>query len=229
MTGAQPRGFWRDSSLSLVFGGLLLAALGGQAAWGLVGYNEAARTAGLQEVSLLRYVTSSGFAVDVAENWQSEFLQFVLYIGLTVWLVQRGSSESKEPGDEGRESDEEQMVGEYARPDSPAWARAGGWRTRLYSHSLVLVMAVVFLGSWSAQAVAGRVADNEERMRDLLDPVGLGAYLVSPDFWGRTLQNWQSELLAIGTMAVFAIYLRERGSPESKEVGAPHAVTRSSD
>jgi hypothetical protein len=197
--------------------------------WGLLGYNEAARTAGLQEVSFGRYVTSSGFAVDVAENWQSEFLQFVLYIALTVWLVQRGSSESKEPGDEGRESDEKQLIGSFARPDSPAWARAGGWRTRVYSHSLVLVMAVVFLASWSAQAVAGRVADNEERMRELLDPIGLGAYLVSPDFWGRTLQNWQSELLAIGTMAVFAIYLRERGSPESKEVGAPHAVTQSSD
>ena len=229
MTGPRPRGFWRDNSLSLVFGGLLLAALAGQAVWGLAGYNEAARTAGLQEVSFLRYVTSSGFAVDVAENWQSEFLQFVLYIALTVWLVQRGSSESKEPGDEGRESDEQQLVGEFARPDSPVWARVGGWRTRLYSHSLVIVMAVIFLGSWSAQAIAGRVADNEERMRDLLDPIGLGAYLVSPDFWGRTLQNWQSELLAIGTMAVFAIYLRERGSPESKEVGAPHAVTRSSD
>jgi hypothetical protein len=229
MSAQSERGFFRDNSLSLVFGGLLGAALVGQAWWGVVGYNQEARTAGLQEVSWFRYVTSSDFAVDVAENWQSEFLQFVLYIALTVWLVQRGSSESKEPGDEGRESDEEQMVGEYARPDSPAWARAGGWRTRLYSHSLVLVMAVVFLGSWSAQAVAGRVADNEERMRDLLDPVGLGAYLVSPDFWGRTLQNWQSELLAIGTMAVFAIYLRERGSPESKEVGAPHAVTGSSD
>ena len=229
MTSPRPRGFWRDNSLSLVFGGLLLSALAGQAVWGLAGYNEAARTAGLQQVSLLRYVTSSGFAVDVAENWQSEFLQFVLYIALTVWLVQRGSSESKEPGDEGRESDEQQLVGRFARPDSPRWARVGGWRTRLYSHSLVLVMAVVFLGSWSAQAVAGRVADNEERMRDLLDPIGLGAYVVSPDFWGRTLQNWQSELLAIGSMAVFAIYLRERGSPESKEVGAPHGVTRSSD
>jgi membrane protein implicated in regulation of membrane protease activity len=229
MTAPRPRGFWRDNSLSLVFGGLLLAALAGQAVWGLAGYNEAARTAGLQEVSFLRYVTSSGFAVDVAENWQSEFLQFVLYIALTVWLVQRGSSESKEPGEEGRESDEQQLVGEFAKPDSPTWAQVGGWRTRLYSHSLVIVMAVVFLGSWSAQAVAGRVADNEERMRDLLDPIGLGAYLVSPDFWGRTLQNWQSELLAIGTMAVFAIYLRERGSPESKEVGAPHAVTGSSD
>jgi membrane protein implicated in regulation of membrane protease activity len=229
MTAPRPRGFWRDNSLSLVFGGLLLAALAGQAVSGLAGYNEAARTAGLQEVSFLRYVTSSGFAVDVAENWQSEFLQFVLYIALTVWLVQRGSSESKEPGEEGRESDEQQLVGEFAKPDSPTWAQVGGWRTRLYSHSLVIVMAVVFLGSWSAQAVAGRVADNEERMRDLLDPIGLGAYLVSPDFWGRTLQNWQSELLAIGTMAVFAIYLRERGSPESKEVGAPHAVTGSSD
>jgi len=80
MTGPPPRGFWRDNSLSLVFGGLLLAALGGQAVWGMIGYNEAARTAGLQQVSLGRYVTSSGFAVDVAENWQSEFLQFVLYI-----------------------------------------------------------------------------------------------------------------------------------------------------
>jgi hypothetical protein len=230
MSGPPPsRGFWRDNALSLVFGGLLLAALCGQSLSGVVAYNEAARTAGLQQVSLWRYVTSSGFAVDVAENWQSEFLQFVLYIALTVWLVQRGSSESKEPGDEGRESDEQQMVEAYATPGSPAWARVGGWRTRLYSHSLLLVMALLFLGSWSAQAVAGRVAANEERMRDLLDPVGLGAYLVSPDFWGRTLQNWQSEMLAIGSMAVFAIYLRERGSPESKEVGAPHAVTRSSD
>ena len=125
MTGPPPRGFWKDNSLSLVFGGLLLAALTGQAVWGLAGYNEAARTAGLQEVSFWRYVTSSGFAVDVAENWQSEFLQFVLYIALTVWLVQRGSSESKEAGDDGRESDEQQLVGRFARPDSPRWARVG--------------------------------------------------------------------------------------------------------
>jgi len=223
------RSFVRDNGLSLVFGALLLVTLFGQAWWGVRLYNEGARTAGLQEVSLARYVTSSAFAVDVAENWQSEFLQFSLYIALTVWLVQRGSSESKKPGDEGRASDEKQLVGEFARPDSPAWARASGWRRWVYSHSLVTAMALLFLGSWTAQAVAGRVADNEERMRDQLDPLGLGAYLASPDFWSRTLQNWQSELLAIGTMAVFAIFLRERGSPESKEVGAPHSVTSSSD
>jgi hypothetical protein len=223
------RSFVRDNGLSLVFGALLLVTLFGQAWWGVRLYNEGARTAGLQEVSLARYVTSSAFAVDVAENWQSEFLQFSLYIALTVWLVQRGSSESKKPGDEGRGSDEEQLVGEFARPDSPAWARAAGWRRWVYSHSLVTAMALLFVGSWTAQAVAGRVADNEERMRDQLDPLGLGAYLASPDFWSRTLQNWQSELLAIGTMALFAIYLRERGSPESKEVGTPHSVTSSND
>lgn len=221
--------FVRDNSLSIVFGVLLLLAVAGQAVWGLVGYNQAARTAGVQEISFGRYVTSSSFAVDLAENWQSEYLQFTLYILFTVWLVQRGSSESKKPGTSGRESDEEQKVGPYATARSPRWAAAGGWRTGIYSHSLVLVMAVIFVLSWSAQALAGHVANNEERMRDLLDPLSLTAYLGGPDFWGRTLQNWQSELLAIGTMAVFAIYLRERGSPESKPVGTPHDTTTSDD
>lgn len=223
------RSFVKDNALSLAFGALLLVCLIAQALWGVAGYNQAARHAGLQEISLLRYVTSSSFAVDVAENWQSEYLQFTLYILLTIWLVQRGSSESKKPGDEGRQSDAKQYVGEHALPNSPSWVTAGGWRTRVYSHSLVIVMAVIFVVSWLAQFLAGRVAYNEERMRDLLDPLSASAYLASPDFWGRTLQNWQSELLAIGSMAVFAIYLRERGSPESKEVGAPHAATRSDD
>jgi len=217
----------RDHFLSLAFGGLLLASLVGQALVGVVGYNEEARTAGLQEISLGRYVTSSAFAVDVAENWQSEFLQFTLFILLTVWLVQRGSSESKKPGEEGRETDEEQLVGEFARPDSPAWARVGGWRTALYARSLSLVMGAIFLLSWTGQAVAGRVAVNEERLRDLLDPLTLAQYVGGADFWGRTLQNWQSEFLAVGTMVVFAIYLRERGSPESKKVGSPHGETTS--
>lgn len=224
-TEEKRRGFLRDNAMSIAFGLMLLACLVAQALWGLAGYNQSARTAGLQEVSLARYVTSSSFAVDVAENWQSEYLQFTLYILLTIWLGQRGSSESKKPGEEGRESDEDQLVGEHARPDSPRWAAVGGWRTSLFSHSLVIVMATIFVLSWGAQAVAGRVAHNEERMRDLLDPLTLGQYLASPDFWGRTLQNWQSELLAVGSMAIFAVFLRERGSPESKKVGAPNHQT----
>lgn len=213
----------------MTFGVLLLASLIGQSVWGLAGYNQEATTAGLQRIDWWRYVTSSQFVVDLTENWQSEYLQFVLYILLTIWLVQRGSSESKAPGREGRESDQEQYVGKYARPDSPAMVRAGGWRTSVYSHSLVIVMGTIFVLSWGAQAVAGRVAYNQERLRDLLDPVSFGDYLTHPDFWSRTLQNWQSELLAIGSMAVFAIYLRERGSPESKQVGLSHEATGSGD
>lgn len=223
------RTFLREHSLSLTFFALLLACLAAQALWGWNGYNDAARTAGLQEIGLGRYLTSSSFAVDIAENWQSEFLQFTLFILLTVWLVDRGSSETKKPGESGPGSDQDQEVGDYAHAESPAWARAGGWRLRLYSHSLSAAMLLIFLVSWTAQLVAGHVADNEERLRDLLRPLSLREYALSSDFWGRTLQNWQSELLAVGTMAVFAIYLRERGSPESKPVGAPHDETTSED
>ena len=232
MTSGHERGVraaWRHNSLTIVFGLLLALFVAGQAVSGLAEYNESARTAGLQTISLLRYVTSSSFMVDLVENWQSEYLQFTLYILLTIWLVQRGSSESKKPGETGRETDEEQLLGRFARPDSPRWAQVGGWRRALYSHSLVTVMAVIFVLSWSAQAVTGRVAENEERMRDQLDPIGLGQYLMGPDFWSRTFQNWQSEMLAIASMAVFAIYLRERGSPESKPVGMPHDVTTADD
>lgn len=94
--------------------------------------------------------------------------------------MQRGSSESKKPGEEGTDSDERQLVGEHAQPDSPLWVRVGGWRTAVYSHSSLIVMTTIFVLSWSAQAVAGRVANNEERMRDLLDPLSLPAYLASP-------------------------------------------------
>ena len=215
----------RDNSLALVFGALLLIVLAAQALVGLAGYNQAARTDGLAQIDLWRYLTSSSFAVDVAENWQSEYLQFTLYILLTVWLVQRGSSESKPPERAGLGEDSDEQIGDFAQDGAPALVRRGGWWTTLYSWSLTAVMAVVFLASWLAQAFTGRVAYNEERMRDLLDPLTLGEYIGSPDFWGRTFQNWQSELLAVGSMAIFAVYLRQRGSPESKKVGAAHHAT----
>ena len=180
---------------------------------------------GAEPVSLLQYVTSSTFAVDVVENWQSEYLQFFLYIFLTVWLVQRGSSESKEPGKEGTESDREQMVGRHADEGSPEWARTGGWRTAVFSRSLGLLMGVLFLLTWAASSVAGRAAYNAEQLGQRQDPVSWVGYLGEAEFWNRSFQNWQSEMLAVGSMAVFAVYLRQRGSPESKPVGAAHADT----
>jgi hypothetical protein len=160
--------------------------------------------------------------VDLAENWQSEFLQFFLFIAATIWLVQKGSPESKKPGQQGVESDREQYVGQYALRDSPSWAKADGIRGWLYANSLLLVMGAIFLLSWLGQSVAGTVVANEEQAQHGLPALSWADYVVSPDFWNRTLQNWQSEFLAVGCMVAFSIYLRQRGSSESKEVGAPH-------
>jgi hypothetical protein len=219
------RRFLRENSLGVVFGLLFAGALVGQAITGHADFNQQQLAEGLEPISFGRYLTSASFAVDVAENWQSEYLQFFLFILLTVWLVQKGSPESKKPGEIGLESDGDQRVGPYARPDSPAWAKTGGWRRILFSNSLGLVMGVVFLLSWLAQSAAGVVAFNEERLANLERPVSWTRYLGEPDFWNRTLQNWQSEFLAVASMAILSIYLRQRGSPESKPVGAAHMST----
>jgi hypothetical protein len=217
--------FFRDNGLTLAFLFLLLVALIGQALSGVAEFNHQQVVDGAQRLSLWQYVTSSSFAVDVAENWQSEYLQFALYILATVWLVQRGSSESKKPEDVGTQSDREQKVGRYASAESPAWARAGGWRTALYGRSLGTVMLFFFLLSLAAQSVAGQAAYNADLLRQHEDPVSWLGYATSAEFWNRTTQNWQSEFLAVASMAAFAIYLRQRGSPESKLVGAAHDTT----
>jgi hypothetical protein len=128
----------------------------------------------------------------------------------------------------GLESDEKQEVGPHATEESPKWARTGGWRTTVFSNSLGLAMAALFLLSWLAQAVAGHVVYNADQLAQHEPAVSFLGYLGSPDFWNRTLQNWQSEFLAIGSMAVLSIYLRQRGSPESKPVGAAHVTTEES-
>jgi uncharacterized protein DUF6766 len=224
------RTFVREQSLSLVFFALFLFALAGQALAGWHDYNLEtwhAQTAGEapETLSLGRYLTSSSFAQAVTENWQSEGLQFTLFILLTVWFVQKGSPESKRVGEEGGESDEQQHVGEHALPDSPAWAKARGWRLAVYSNSLVLVMAAICVWCWFAQSVSGWSKNNAERIEHEQAPLSWGAYLGSADPWRPTLQNWQSEFLAVDSMAVLAIYLRQRGSPESKPVGCPHHAT----
>jgi hypothetical protein len=139
-----------------------------------------------------------------------------------------GSNESKRLGEEGVESDEQQRVGRQASKESLLWARVGGLRTRLYENSLLLTMGGIFFATWLAQSLNNWHTFNQEQRDHDDEPISWGRYLVDPDFWERTLQNWQSEFLAVGTMAVFTIYLRQRGSPESKPLGAPHHETGSS-
>ena len=219
------RAFLRHNSLSLFFGLLFVLSLAGQSVAGWHEFNALQVAEHLDTLSWTAYVASSDFAVDVAENWQSEFLQFWVYLMATVWLLQKGSPESKELDKAGKESDEEQKVGTHAEADSPAWAKAGGWRTTVFSSSLALVMGAIFLGSWLVQSVAGWAAYNESRLQQLQDPLSWSGYLGNADFWARTLQNWQSEFLAVGTMCVLSIYLRQRGSSQSKPVGEPDGST----
>ena len=216
------RAFLRDNGLALFFLAIFLASLVGQSVAGQRVFNEEQRAHGDTPVSWGRYVTSSDFGQAVMENWQSEFLQFAVFILATIWLIQRGSAESKAPGEAGPESDQKERIGGYAPPGAPAWARARGWRTILYSHSLLLAMVLIFFGAWFAQSVTAWTIYNDEQREHDERPVSWAAYVTRSDFWEKTLQNWQSEFLAVGTMAVFTIYLRERGSPESKPVGAPH-------
>ncbi|MDX6327130.1 MAG: hypothetical protein QOK15_3484 [Nocardioidaceae bacterium] len=226
---SRPAGFVKDHLLGLFFGGIFLVTLVGQFFAGLSQFNNDQHASGLSQISPLRYLLSADFAADVTENWQSEYLQFLLYIAATVWFIQRGSPESKEPGKSGLESDEDQKVGPYADDDSPRWAAAGGFRTLVFSWSLTLTMGSIFFACWLAQSIGGWASYNETRLEQLQDPVTWGSYLLNADFWSRTLQNWQSEFLAVGSMAVLGIYLRQRGSPESKLVGEPHHATGSGD
>jgi hypothetical protein len=226
------RRFLYSNGLSVFFLVLFLLALGGQAIAGHAEYNEEERAHAEvnqqqpQEISLGRYVTSSNFAQAVTENWQSEYLQFVLFILATTWLIQRGSTESKKPGEEGRESEQRQKLGGYAKDDSPGPAkRRGGIVRALYSNSLLIVMGLIWLGSWFAQSVSGWSDYNAQQLEHAQPRVDWLSYIATPQFWESTLQNWQSEFLAVGSMAIFTVYLRQRGSTQSKPVGAPHHET----
>jgi hypothetical protein len=219
------RRFVKENSLSLFFLAIFLAALVGQAIAGHQLYNEEQLDHNGESVPLTRYVVSSHFGNAVMENWQSEYLQFLLFVLATVWFVQRGSPESKPVDKAGTESDRRQQIGGWAGPDAPRWARARGIRSAIYANSLLIVMALIFLGSWFAQSVTGWTEFNAEQTDHGENAVSWLSYIGSPTFWEATLQNWQSEFLAVGSFAVLAIYLRQRGSPESKPVGAPHEAT----
>jgi hypothetical protein len=221
----------KHHGLSLFFLAIFVAALVGQAVAGHSEYNqeELDHAELLHEqpetLSLGRYVTSSHFGQAVMENWQSEYLQFTLFILMTVWLLQRGSPESKELDKAGLESDKDQMVGDHSEPRSPKWARVGGLRTRIYENSLLIVMGTIWIASWFAHSVTGWSTYSADQLEHEQPSVSYWDYLGTGDFWNTTLQNWQSEFLAVGSMAVLAIYLRQRGSPESKPVGASHEAT----
>jgi hypothetical protein len=205
--------------LSVALFVLFLMTMAGQTWSGWYVYNSEQQAHGMPEVSLGAYLATGHFGEATFENWESEFLQMAFYVLLTVYLYQLGSSESKRP-------DTIELVDldprDSPRKDQAPWpVRKGGVALLLYENSLSLAFALLFTASLTLHATTGVVHYNEERTAHGETPVTIGEYAVSSQFWFESFQNWQSEFMSLGAMVTFTIYLRQRGSPESKPVDAP--------
>jgi hypothetical protein len=209
--------------------GLLLVNLGlffiffvGMALFGFSVHNSEQTEHGGAPTSFGRYLFTGDFVEATFENWESEFLQMGMYVVLTAYLVQKGSSESKQL--EGSPQDEDpRTVGD--RPDVPWPVRRGGWVLKVYEKSLALMFFVLFLASFAGHALGGARAYSSEQLQHGEPAVTSWQYLGSAQFWFESMQNWQSEFLAIAVMVGGSVYLRYRGSSESKVVAASHSST----
>ncbi|NDK38420.1 hypothetical protein DT603_06130 [Pseudoxanthomonas gei] len=212
--------FFKRNGLSIVVLALMAVFLVGQIISGRLVYNAELAELGAPGLSLGAYLTSGHFVAATFENWESEFLQMGMYVLLSVSLRQKGSAESR-PLDPAEEQDSVQ-------PGPVPWpVRAGGLWLRLYEHSLALAFSALFLlsfvfhlnGSWRRETIT-RQLEGE-------GPISLAGFLGSSEFWFESFQNWQSEFLAVGSLVILSIWLRQKDSPQSKPLRAPHSQTGS--
>jgi hypothetical protein len=210
--------FCRNNGLSLTLLSCFFLFWVGQAAMGYLEHVDEARSHNVAPHSFIGYLSSSHFWEATFENWESEFLQMAAYVLLTVFLYQRGSAESKDPDDP---EDSKHAV----TSKSPKIVQRGGWGLKVYEHSLSLSLCGLFLLCFAGHAIAGHAHHNHELLEHGFAQISLAEYFWGPQFWFESLQNWQSEFLAVATIVVLSIWLREKGSPESKPVQAAHKKT----
>ena len=219
------RRFFYDNSLSIVLFVLFALTLFGQSVTGLSEYNEDQREHGQPAVGYVEYLATGHFVEATFENWESEFLQMAAFVVLTAFLYQKGSAESRKPHvvDEA----DVRLRHEDVPADAPWPVRRGGWVLKLYENSLAIAFVVLFLLSVLLHAVGGA----EEYNQEFFEHGGAGqrmsafTYMATSRFWFESFQNWQSEFLSVFAMVVLSIFLRQRSSPESKPVHAPHSET----
>lgn len=214
----------KNNSLSLVLLGLFLVFLVGQSVAGYMNYNQDQQEHQAEQISYPAYLASGSFIEATFENWESEYLQMAAYVLLTAFLVQKGSAESKKiRGD--NESDRKPR--KSASANAPGPVKQGGFGLSVYEHSLSLALAALFILSFLLHAYGGAIETSEQNLQHGEQAVGMVEYMTTSKFWYESFQNWQSEFLAVFSLAVLSIYLRQKGSPESKAVNSPHAQTGS--
>ncbi len=219
------KSFFRNNGLSIVLFALFLFSFAGQYFTGFHDYNQDQQQHNQPTVGYVEYLGEGHFIEATFENWESEFLQMGMYVVLTVFLFQKGSSESKAPGRVERVD----VIPASAKddPDSPYPVRRGGFLLVIYQNSLSLALFLLFAMSFALHAVGGAKDYNNEQSVYGIAPVSTLEFLGTARFWFESFQNWQSEFLSIGAMVIFSIYLRQKGSPNSKPVDAPHNETGS--
>jgi hypothetical protein len=219
---AAPDSSWvRRNALALTCLTVFTVLLWAQSMTGWHASNADLEEHGQATVSYLTYIGGGGFAEATFENWESEFLQMAAFVLLTVFLIQKGSPESKQPGDE-RDDDPEKHRDD---PGAPWPVRRGGLWLKLYENSLFLAFAVLFVGSIVGHAVGGAADFNEEQQLHGEPSISVVHFATTSQFWFESFQNWQSEFLAVFALVVLGIFLRQRGSSQSKPVYAPHGET----
>ena len=215
--------FFRNNSLSLVFLGFFFIALAGQIATGRNEHNEETVDMGGKPLSISEYMTSGHFLQSTFENWESEFLQMALFLIGSMFLYQKGSSESKDP-------DKEEDVDREPNPrkkGAPWPVKKGGLALAIYKHSLCYAFTLLFLLSFYAHWKGSLKDYNEEQVLKGKPTETAMEYISGSRFWFESFQNWQSEFLSIFAIVLLSVYLREQGSPQSKPVDASHDETGS--
>ena len=219
-TSSGRHSFFYRNGLSFVFLTLFLVTLGAQAITGWRQHNQDLTEEHAEALDLITYLKSGHFISATFENFESEFLQMALYVLLTVSLRQIGSAESKRI-DEPEEVDREPVVSK----DAPWPVRKGGWILKLYSHSLSISFGILFFMSWGLHLYGSWQNHQVEQAIKHLPQNTVWQYLGEPEFWFETFQNWQSEFLSVASIVILTIFLRQKGSPESKPVDAPNMET----
>lgn len=215
--------FFYNNGLSIVLFGLFLLSLTGQYLTGWKEFNDDRRQHQNPPVGLVKYVSEGYFIEATFENWESEFLQMGMYVVLTIFLYQKGSSESKTPGT----IEHVDLIPQKLRPagNVPFPVKRGGGLLKIYENSLSIALFLLFFASFALHGIGGVRHFNQEQAEHHAPPISTIEYMTGSRFWFESFQNWQSEFLSIGVMVVLSIFLRQKGSPESKPVDSPHDET----
>jgi hypothetical protein len=216
------RRWLRNNGLSIVMFSLFFLAVVGQSLTGFHEYNDDEKDHGQPLLSFGEYLTTGHFVESIFENWESEFLQMGCYVFLTAFLYQKGSPESKDPDKKG---DKGEPKAGRPKKDAPWPVRRGGFVLKVYERSLSLALLLLFLLSFALHAAGGaRLYSHDQELHGGA-AVSTLEYLGTSRFWFESLQNWQSEFLSVGVLVVLSIFLRQKGSPESKPIDSPHSET----